>query len=341
VTVQGVAIEILKTLFVFALPLLAAPLLVWGERKVCAGMQGRIGPNRVGPFGLLQPLADVIKLVFKEDVTPTQVDRFLYKTAPIIAMVPALVLFGLLPVAQPWQVNEGIVIQFPAFDLGLGLVLFLAITSIGVYGIAFGGWASNNKYSLLGGLRSAAQMISYELVLTLSIVVVMMTVQSTSLTEVVRNQADHGWLILRQPVAALFFFIAILAENKRLPFDLPEAEAELVGGYHTEYSGMKFGMFFMGEYIAILSMSGLYATLFLGGATFPGLANDGRLLTSALSLGVFGAKVGALIFVIMWIRWTLPRFKYNRLMQMSWKGMVPLSLLNIMATALIWAATKP
>jgi NADH-quinone oxidoreductase subunit H len=338
-----VGVELGKTLFVFAVPLAIVPLLIWLERRICAGIQGRIGPNRVGPFGLLQPLADVIKLMFKEDITPKAADKFLYTIAPLLAYAPPLIIFGLLPVAANVNVF-GIETHFPAYDLGIGLVLFMALTSVGVYGVTFGGWASNNKYSLLGGLRSSAQMISYELVLTLSLIAVMMQAQSISLSEIIADQQSHGWNILpwRQPLAAILFYIAALAENKRLPFDLPEAEPELVGGYHTEYSSMKFAMFFMGEYIAVMAMSGLFVVLFLGGWSFPGIdPKDTSFQNFALSFVAFMAKVMAVITLTMWIRWTLPRFKYTRLMELSWKGMIPLAFLNLAATAAIWAVTQP
>jgi NADH-quinone oxidoreductase subunit H len=326
-----------KTLFVFALPLAVVPLLIWAERRICAGIQGRLGPNRVGPFGLLQPLADVIKLITKEDITPRSADKFLYSLAPLMAFVPPMVIFGLLPVAAPLEL-AGVRIEWPAFDLGIGIVIFMALTSVGVYGVTFGGWASNNKYSLLGGLRSSAQMISYELVLTLTIISVMMQVQSVSLADVLRYQHENAWLICTQPAQAILFFIAGLAENKRLPFDLPEAEPELVGGYHTEYSSMKFAMFFMGEYIAMLAMSGLFVTMFLGGWAIPGVdLSGGGAGVFLLSLASFSVKLGLLIFVTMWIRWTLPRFKYNRLMELSWKGMIPAAFLLLMVYAVVLA----
>jgi NADH-quinone oxidoreductase subunit H len=327
------AVEIGKTLFVFAIPLAIVPLLIWMERRICAGIQGRIGPNRVGPLGLLQPLADVIKLMFKEDITPKAADKFLYMIAPLLAYAPPLIIFGLLPVAGQVTVF-GVTTQFPAYDMGIGLVAFMALTSVGVYGVTFGGWASNNKYSLLGGLRSSAQMISYELVLTLSIIAVMMMAGSVSLRRIVEIQQTgiDKWLVIRQFPAAVLFYIAALAENKRLPFDLPEAEPELVGGYHTEYSSMKFAMFFMGEYIAVMAMSGLFVAMFLGGSSLPGVVdpNGTSVQNFILAVAVFVGKVMAIVTLTMWIRWTLPRFKYSRLMELSWKGMIP--------TAFAWLA---
>ncbi len=336
---KQIAVEIGKTIFVFALPLTVVPLLIWMERKICAGIQGRIGPNRVGPFGLLQPLADVVKLMFKEDITPRAADKFLYTIAPLLAYAPPLIVFGILPVAASVEVL-GVKTSFPAFDLGLGLVIFMALTSVGVYGITFGGWASNNKYSLLGGLRSSAQMISYELVLTLTIIAVMMMAESVSLADVVRKQQNGflDWYLVKQPLAAILFYIAALAENKRLPFDLPEAEPELVGGYHTEYSSMKFAMFFMGEYIAMMAMSGLFVAMFMGGCSLPGLVdpNDTSIKNFVLSVAVYMGKVMILLTLTMWIRWTLPRFKYSRLMELSWKGMIPIAFLNLVGTAMVY-----
>lgn len=332
---KRMVLEIVKTLVIFGIPLTVVPLLIWAERKISAGMQGRIGPNRVGPFGLLQPLADAVKLIFKEDIVPANADRFLYFLGPLVAYAPPMIIFGVIPVAASLDIL-GYRIHLQAFDFGLGLVVFMSIVSISVYGVAFGGWASNNKYSLLGGLRSAAQMISYELVLTLSVVAVILETGTVSLRQIQEAQTGglDRWLILHQPLAALLFFIAMLAENKRLPFDLPEAEPELVGGYHTEYSSMKFAMFFMGEYVAVLGTSALFTTLFLGGWAAPGIVDprNHQWWNVLLSFGVFSVKVALLVFVIMWIRWTLPRFKYVRLMELSWKGMVPLALANVLVT---------
>jgi NADH-quinone oxidoreductase subunit H len=338
--------EVGRTLAIFALPLAIAPALIWLERKICAWIQSRIGPNRVGPFGLLQPLADVIKLLFKEDIVPRHVDRFIYIVAPLIAFFPTMIVFGLIPVGKPVDVGLGEPLRLQAYDFGLGVLVFMALVSVGVYGVAFGAWASNNKYSLLGGLRSAAQMISYELILTLTVVWVIMATGTLSLHEIVQDQAENGWLLWRYApfgvLAFLLFFTGALAENKRAPFDLPEAEAELVGGYHTEYSSMKFAMFFMGEYIAIIGMSALMATLFLGGWSLPGVIDprSATLASGLASAAVFLAKTLALVFVYMWIRWTLPRFRYDVLMRVSWKRLVPAAFVNVMATGLYWTLTK-
>lgn len=337
--------HIVVGLFIFSIPLALAPALVWLERRICAWIQSRIGPNRVGPFGLLQPLADVIKLIFKEEIIPARADRVLFTLAPIIALFPAMVVFGLLPVTKPIDFGFEEPLRMQAFDFGLGIVLFLALVSVSVYGVAFGAWASNNKYSLLGGVRAAAQMLSYELVLTLTVVWVIMVAGTTSLHDIVLQQATEGWNVVRYPplgvFAALFFFIAALAENKRLPFDLPEAEAELVGGYHTEYSSMKFGMFFMGEYIAVMGTSALFVTLFFGGWHFPGIDPESTDLASGIAGFIaFLAKTLFVVFVYMWVRWTLPRFRYDLLMRLSWKRLVPLAFANLFATGLYWALAQ-
>lgn len=345
-TGKQILFELGRTLLIFSIPLAIAPALIWLERRICAWVQSRIGPNRVGPLGLLQPLADVIKLLFKEDITPAQADRFLYTVAPLIAFFPTMIVFGLVPVAHDVDLGFG-PMRMQAYDLGgLALVAFMAIVSVGVYGVAFGAWASNNKYSLLGGVRSAAQMISYELVLSLTVVWVIMVGGTTSLREIVRQQAESGslwdWFLFKYPpfgfAAFLLFLTGAMAENKRLPFDLPEGESELVGGYHTEYSSMKFAMFFMAEYIAIMGMAALMATMFLGGWSLPGVIDPAStgLGSSLLSLAVFTGKMLSIVFLYMWVRWTLPRFRYDILMRLSWKRLVPFAFANLAITAVYW-----
>lgn len=329
-----VLISVVKIIFVIAVVFSAVPILVYLERRISAGIQGRIGPNRVGPLGLLQPLADAIKLVFKEDIIPTNVDRFLYMSAPILTFLPPALALAVIPFGN--RIGN---INLQIANLNIGVLFILAITSGSVYGIAFGGWASSNKYSLLGGLRSSAQMISYEITLGLSAVAIIMTAGSVSMSEIVlyQNGSILNWYAFKQPVAFVLFCIAALAENNRLPFDLPECEAELVGGYHTEYSSMKFSMFFLGEYVAMISMSALGTALFLGGWNFPGITNphDSSILGGIISMLVFGAKVGVILFIYIWIRWTLPRFKWQQLMHIGWKILIPVSLLNIVVTSAI------
>ncbi|MEE8143025.1 MAG: NADH-quinone oxidoreductase subunit NuoH [Planctomycetota bacterium] len=322
----------LRAVIVFSVLMSVVPLLVYFERRICAWIQDRIGPNRVGPLGLLQPLADVIKLLFKEDLTPDGIDRWIYTLAPALVFVPAMVAFAVIPVGMDLQVA----------DLDIGVVFLITIGSFGVYGLAFGGWASNNKFSLLGGLRASAQMISYEVALGLALISAIMMSESLNLDTIVRDQWSPGlvgflqWNIFQQPVAALILMVSAFAETNRLPFDLPECESELVGGFHTEYSSMKFAMFFLGEYIAMVTMSALVVTLFLGGWHVPFLDLTAEVTVTgiALSVLIFSAKVAALLFLFIWVRWTLPRFRYDQLMRLGWKVFIPLALGNICLTAL-------
>jgi NADH-quinone oxidoreductase subunit H len=310
------------------------PLLVFAERRIAAAIQNRVGPNRVGPLGLLQPLADVLKLLFKEEVYPARADKVLYSLGPFLAFAPAAVSFAAIPVGvTPDGRPLGIA------DMSIGLLYVITATSLGVYGISFGGWASNNKYSLLGGIRSSAQIISYEIAMGLALVSVLMVSGEVHLGRIVEAQAGLlSWNVFCQPVAFLIFLVAAFAENNRLPFDLPECDAELVGGYHTEYSSMKFAMYFLGEYVAMVVMSSLLVTLFLGGWD-PGFFTlpDG-LLGSVVSILAFTTKVLLVLFLYMWVRWTLPRFRYDQLMRLGWKGLVPLALANIAATGIVVSA---
>ena len=298
-----------------------AAYLVFAERRLLAWIQDRKGPNRVGPFGLLQPLADLIKLLAKEDFLPVAGDKWLFYLAPAMAAVPAIVTFAIIPVGAPVNLS-GTVINLQIVDLNIGLLLFLALSSIAVYGVALGGWASNSKYALLGSIRGLAQLISYELSMGLSLVPVVMLAHSLTLSEIVNAQRDV-WFIAYQPLAFLIFLISILAECKRIPFDLPEAEGELVAGFHTEYSGMRFGLFFVGEYINIIVLGGLAATFFLGGW-------HGPILPPVIW---FSLKTLSFAFLFIWLRGTLPRLRYDQLMHLGWKLLTPLALLNILVTA--------
>jgi NADH-quinone oxidoreductase subunit H len=293
------------------------------ERKVAARIQIRYGPNRVGPFGLLQPLADGIKLFFKEDVMPLGADRWVYVLAPCMSVMAALVAFAVIPIGPPIEIG-GRVIPLYLSDASIGVLYVLAIGSLGVYGIALAGWASNNKYSLLGGVRASAQMISYELSLGLSIIGVIMLVGSLNMTEIVEHQSRY-WHIFVQPLGFLLYLASAFAETNRAPFDLPEAETELVAGYHTEYSGMKFALFFMAEYINMITVSAIATTLYLGGYKGPFGLFDG--------VWWFVIKVLVMLFVYVWIRATLPRMRYDRLMNFGWRVLLPLGLLNVFATA--------
>ncbi|MFQ5845233.1 MAG: NADH-quinone oxidoreductase subunit NuoH [Planctomycetota bacterium] len=304
------------------LPLVAA-LMVWAERRVSAFMQDRLGPNRVGPAGLLQPVADLLKFLFKEDVVPGHVHRTLYVMAPILALTPAMIVFCVIPYARGMAIA----------DLNIGILLVFAVSSLGVYGITIGGWASNSKYSLFGGVRACAQMISYELALGLSVIPVFLVVGDLNLETVVAWQAENVWLFLPLFPAFVIFLVASYAETNRLPFDIPEAETELVAGYHTEYSAMKFALFFMAEYINMVTASALVVTLFFGGYTLPFGTLPGGGWGTLLSGVVFTAKVGFFLFLYIWVRWTLPRFRYDQLMNLGWKLMLPLSLAIIVGTA--------
>jgi NADH-quinone oxidoreductase subunit H len=304
------------------------------ERKVAGRIQVRYGPNRVGPFGLLQPLADGIKLFFKEDVRPLGADPIVYLAAPAISTLVALAAFAVIPVG-PSITLFGVLIPLQLANVDIGILYVLAVGSLGVYGIALAGWSSNNKYSLLGGIRASAQMISYELSLGLSLMGVVMITGSLSLSEIVDAQSRY-WYIFVQPLGFILYLISGIAETNRAPFDLPEAETELVAGYHTEYSGMKFAMFFLGEYTAMFVFSCLVAVIFLGGwdipfvseATLHSLGNWGSLLGFASLL----FKALLFLFFYVWVRWTIPRFRYDQVMTLGWKVLLPLTLVNIVIT---------
>ncbi len=316
-----ITLVIAKIGLVLLVILTLAAYLVFAERRILAWIQDRKGPNRVGPFGLLQPLADLIKLLTKEDFCPPAGDRWLFFLAPAMAAIPAIMTFAIVPFGAPVRIF-GRDLPMQVADLHVGLLLFMALSSIAVYGVALGGWASNSKYALLGSLRGLAQLISYELSMGLSLVPTVMLARSFRLSDIVAAQ-EGGWFILYQPMAFAIFLVSILAECKRIPFDLPEAEGELVAGFHTEYSGMRFGLFFVGEYINILVLGGLAATFFLGGW-------QGPLLPGLLW---FWGKVLAFAFLFIWIRGTLPRLRYDQLMHLGWKVLTPMALVNILATA--------
>lgn len=337
---------LIKSLVAIFVLLTGFGYMTWVERKVMARLQTRYGPNRVGPFGLLQPLADGIKLIFKEELVPARADRIIFILAPVITVVPALMLFAVIPVGGE-VAAAGTEISFSLSNINVGVLYVLALASIAVYGIALAGWASNNKYALLGGMRSTAQMISYELPLALSIVGVLLLSGSMRLSDIVQRQWQtvqiggsnvSVWFVFLQPIAAFIFLITALAETNRAPFDLPEAEQELTAGFHTEYSGMKFALFFMAEYVKMIAVSALAVTFFFGGwlPPFPNLLSGlweqiGGF--SWLSPIWFGAKVLLLLLIMVWIRATLPRLRYDQLMNFGWKFLLPLALLNVIVTA--------
>lgn len=318
--VLGIIVLLAKLGMVLMGLLLGAGWLTFGERRLLGWIQVRLGPNRAGPWGLLQPLADIVKLLTKEDVIPEGADRLIFLYAPSVVAVTALLIFAVVPFADTWRL-AGMDIPMVISDLNVGLLYALAVSSLGVYGVALGGWSSNSKFSLLGGIRAAAQMISYELSLGLSLVPVVMLAQSFSLVDIVQAQAKFPFILV-QPVAFLIFFISAVAEAKRIPFDLPEAENELVAGYHTEYSGMRFGLYFLGEYVTMVVLGALVAVFFLGGWRGPLLP----------SIVWFSLKVTAIVFALVWFRATFPRLRYDQLIHLGWKVLIPAALLNIMAT---------
>ena len=334
--------SLIKIVVVVHLLLIGVMAMILAERKVSGWIQDRHGPNRVGPWGILQPVADGIKFLLKEDLIPDHVDKPIYLLAPAIILVPALVTCGVVPFGGSITIS-GYEIPLQIADINIGILYVLAITSLGVYGVVLGAWASNNKYSLLGGLRSSAQMISYELALGLSIIGVLMLSGSLSLREIAIQQGSYPWtwnFLIHFP-AFLVFTTAAFAETNRLPFDLAEAEQELVGGYHTEYSSMKFAMYFMAEYMHMIVGSAVAVSLFLGGWHFFGLETvGGPFWSGVISFGIFFAKTAFFLFVFIWVRWTLPRFRYDQLMNLGWKFLLPIALTTIVVTATVWAFTQ-
>jgi NADH-quinone oxidoreductase subunit H len=305
----------------------------WLERRFIAKLQSRVGPNRAGPAGLFQPVADGIKLFFKEDIVPTDADRIVYTLAPVITAVPALIVLAVVPVGG--QINLfGYQTSLGLSDINVGVLYVVAVTSIAVYGVVLAGWASSNKYAMLGGLRATAQMISYELAMGLSILAPVMMAASMSMGDII-NAQQKVWFVFLQPIAAVIFYITILAETNRSPFDLPEAEQELIAGYHTEYSGMKFASFFMAEYMKMIAVSTIFAALFLGGYRFFGMEN---LLGGWMGPIILIGKVMISLLLFVWIRATLPRIRYDQLMSFGWKVLLPISLANVVVTAVLVVA---
>jgi NADH-quinone oxidoreductase subunit H len=332
-------VKIVVALFVL---LTAVAYIVWLERKVVGRIQNRWGPTRVGPFGLLQPMADGVKFLFKEDLTPPHVYRPLYIASPIIAVVFALTSIAVIPVGNWVQIGP-IYTALQIADVNIGLLIVLGITSLGVYGVALSGWSSNSKYSLLGGLRASAQMISYEIALGLSLVGVLILAGSLSLREIVEAQSGHfwgfipNWNIFRggQFIAFFIYLMAAYAETNRIPFDLPEAETELVAGYHTEYSAMKFAMFFMAEYANMVTVACLASLMFLGGWSGPVFGP--AIVQAILPVLWFCLRIFIFMFIYIWVRGTLPRFRYDQLMSFGWKFLLPLAIANLVITALVVA----
>jgi len=329
----------IKVAAVIAVTLFMVSYLVFAERKIAAAVQDRIGPNRVGPFGLLQPIADAAKALLKEEFTPANVRVVYYWLAPAIVMIPSLLVIAVIPFGSQLGAQKMVIA-----DLNVGVLYTFGIASLGVYGIVLAGYGSNSKYPFIGGLRSGAQMISYEVAMTLSVVPAFMLVGDLNLSAVVEHQAGGilRWLAIQQPLAFLIFLATAFAETNRLPFDMPEAEQELAGGYNVEYSSIKFALFFMAEYANMIAVSGIIVTLFLGGWTLPwfGLdrpAREGEWLKGLVHVGIFLAKVILLLLFFVWVRWMWPRLRYDQLMGLAWKRLVPLAAANIVITALwLW-----
>ncbi|MHC5036931.1 MAG: NADH-quinone oxidoreductase subunit NuoH [Planctomycetota bacterium] len=337
-----VIVTLLKVFVVFGFAMSATPILVYAERRLCGFIQDRLGPNRVGPQGLLQPIADAVKSLFKEDIVIPHAEKFLWIVAPAVGIVIPCLCFVVIPFGSSIRFSEEYSLFFQLADPGIGILWVLGVISLGVFGIAMAGWASNSKYPLLGSLRVSAQMVSYEIAMGLAVLSVVMSTGSLQISQIVAHQTGPWlgvfpqWHCFTQPLAFLVFVVSAVAENNRLPFDLPECESELVSGYHTEYSSMKFAMFMMGEYTAMSFMSALIVTLFLGGWSVPWIdLGTGHWLGGLASLGVFFTKWGLVAFVYIWLRWSLPRFRYDQLMGLGWKTLVPLGLANVAITGFI------
>jgi NADH-quinone oxidoreductase subunit H len=333
--------SVIKILLTFAMILVLVALWTLVERRFCAFMQNRLGPNRVGPQGLLQPAADGLKNFLKEETFSPSVERGLFLLAPILSFTPALLTFSVLPMASPLPTRWGLV-SLAIADLPVGFLFILAVSSLGVYGIALAGWSSNNKYSLLGGLRASAQLISYEIAMGLASVAVLVLAGNITPHEIIQRQHESAWFVFPLFLAFFIFLVAAFAETNRLPFDLPEAESELIAGYHTEYSAMKFSMFFIAEYSNMLTASALLVTLFFGGWDIPGPlgAPPWTVGKTIATFFAFWAKTLFFYLLYIWVRWTLPRFRFDQLMDLGWKVMLPLALVNVMVVATAaWALT--
>lgn len=327
--------KILLVVGVFTIGLVVAMYSTWLERKVAAFMQDRIGPNRAGPFGLLQPLADGVKMFTKEEFIPQTASKWLFILGPSLAMMTACMTGAVIPWGKD-LVLDGVKYSLQVADINIGILYIFAVVSLGVYGIMIGGWASNNKYSLLGALRASSQMISYEIAMGLAIIAVVMMAGSVSLRDIAAQQSGL-WNVFYQPLGFLIFFICALAECNRAPFDMAECETELVGGYHTEYSSMKLGFYLFAEYINMFISSAVISTLYFGGYNMPFVSRLGLApnVEAILGFGFLFAKIVFFIFTFMWIRWTLPRFRYDQLMNLGWKYLIPLAILNLLITGAV------
>ena len=335
-------IKAIIILVIFGVTLLIAMYSTYAERKVAAFMQDRLGPNRAGPFGLLQPLADAGKMFFKEDFIPSQANKWLFILGPCLAILTALMSSAVIPFGDSIK-YENIIVQAQAVEINIGILYVFGVVSLGVYGLMVGGWASNNKFSLLGAIRAASQNISYEIALGLAMIAILMMTGSLSIRAIVEQQHGFAWNLFNQPLGFIIFLTCAFAECNRTPFDLPECETELVGGYHTEYSSMKLGFYLFAEYINMFVSSALISSLYFGGYNYPGmdwvretlvnsLGTTGYNLATLVGTLVLFGKIFFFIFFFMWVRWTLPRFRYDQLMNLGWKNLFPLAIINVIVT---------
>ncbi|HQK97959.1 MAG TPA: NADH-quinone oxidoreductase subunit NuoH [Bacteroidia bacterium] len=326
-------IKLVLVLIVFLVSLGVAAYSTYAERKIAAFLQDRVGPDRAGPFGILQPLADGLKMFMKEEIIPTHADKFLFILGPCIMMMTASMTGVIIPWGHGLEIN-GTFYPVQITDINIGILYVFGVVSIGVYGIMIGGWASNNKYSLMGAIRASSQMISYELAMGMAIIALIMTTGTLSVREIVEQQHGIHWNIFTQPLGVIIFIICAFAECNRTPFDLPECETELVGGYHTEYSSMKLGFYLFAEYINMFISSAIISSLYFGGYNFPFIDQLGLSpnMLSMLGTLIFFGKIFFFIFFFMWVRWTIPRFRYDQLMHLGWRVMIPLAIVNILGT---------
>jgi NADH-quinone oxidoreductase subunit H len=333
-----IAIKFGLIIIIFLISLVIAMYSTYAERKIAAFFQDRVGPNRAGPWGILQPLADGGKMFLKEEIIPTNATPFLFIVGPSLAILTACIGSAVIPWGQNMVIG-GKVIPLQVTDINVGILYIFGVVSLGVYGVMIGGWASNNKYSLLGAIRAASQNISYEISMGLSIIALLLVTGTLSLGEIAQQQHGWHWNVLYQPVGFLLFLVCAFAETNRTPFDLPECETELVGGYHTEYSSMKLGFYLFAEYINMFISSAVMATLYFGGYNYPGMdwvaAHVGPIAGPLIGTAIFFAKIFLFIFFFMWVRWTIPRFRYDQLMDLGWKILIPLAIANIVVTGVV------
>lgn len=333
-----IAIKFGLIIIIFLISLVVAMYSTYAERKIAAFFQDRIGPNRAGPWGILQPMADGAKMFLKEEIIPTNATSFLFIVGPSLAILTACIGSAVIPWGQNMVIGDK-VIPLQVTDINVGILYIFGVVSLGVYGVMIGGWASNNKYSLLGAIRAASQNISYEISMGLSIIALLLVTGTLSLGEIAQQQHGWHWNVLYQPVGFLLFMICAFAETNRTPFDLPECETELVGGYHTEYSSMKLGFYLFAEYINMFISSAVMATLYWGGYNYPGMdwvaAHTGPAIGPLIGTALFFGKIFLFIFFFMWVRWTIPRFRYDQLMDLGWKILIPLAIANIVVTGIV------